>query len=84
MSRSSHEPHVNANGGTSTGHSVWKPEVATEICSASNYARRLGADYCICSSEDGTGGVDPNATDINHWEDQDEGGWTILKWFLER
>jgi hypothetical protein len=20
----------------------------------------------------------------NHWEDQDVGGWTILKWILER
>jgi hypothetical protein len=20
----------------------------------------------------------------DHWEDQDVGGWTILKWFLER
>jgi apolipoprotein N-acyltransferase len=22
--------------------------------------------------------------DGNHWEDQDVGGWTILKWILER
>jgi hypothetical protein len=20
----------------------------------------------------------------NHWEDQDVGGWTVLKWILER
>jgi hypothetical protein len=22
--------------------------------------------------------------EIDHWEDQDVGGWTILKWILER
>jgi hypothetical protein len=22
--------------------------------------------------------------EIDHWEDQDIGGWTILKWTLER
>jgi hypothetical protein len=22
--------------------------------------------------------------EIDHWEDQDVGGWTILKWTLER
>jgi hypothetical protein len=48
--------HVNGNVGTSTGHSIWKPEVAREICTVSNYVHPLGADYYICI-EDETGGI---------------------------
>jgi hypothetical protein len=40
------DTRANANGGASTGHSVWKPEVAREICSVSNYVQPLVADYC--------------------------------------
>jgi hypothetical protein len=25
-----------------------------------------------------------NQKERDHWEDQDVGGWTILKWILER
>jgi hypothetical protein len=25
----------------------------------------------------------PERVDTRHWEDQDVGGWTILKWILE-
>jgi hypothetical protein len=30
------------------------------------------------------GGEDECQKERDHWEDQDVGGWTILKWILER
>jgi predicted NUDIX family NTP pyrophosphohydrolase len=33
----------------------------------------MNADKILVAKPEGT-----------HWEDQDVGGWTILKWFLER